>query len=173
MTFVISAGGDMSIRRFAIGSVLAALVAVWSPASAQAANSGDSASGHFRLSSGIFDIDFSARSSAFGTGSTGNARMTVTTVDPNQVYSGNVTCLRVVGTDTGAFAVIGVRLTRAPFGTVEQGMEIHVFDSGKFSQQPDLGNFLFTAVPPPQDACPAPGPVQPVDGQVTVQNTFP
>jgi hypothetical protein len=173
MTFVISAGGDMSIRRFAIGSVLAALVGVCIPASAQAANSGDSASGHFKVSQGLFDVDFSARSSAFGTGSTGRARISITAADPNSVYSGDVTCLRVVGTDTGALAVIGVRLTRAPFGTIEQGLELYVFDGGKFSQQPDLGTFAFTPTPPPQDACPAPVFGQPVDGEITVQNTFP
>ena len=162
----------MSLRKAAIVPALAVAILPLTAAPAAADHGTDSASGHI-LVFGQQEFDFSARSSAFGTDSRGRATVAFTSSDPDQVYSGDVTCLRVVGTQTGAIASIGVRITRAPFGNTLQGMTLFVTDSGKFSQQPDGANVAFQATPPPQDACPTPFANTPGDGQVTIHNTFP
>jgi hypothetical protein len=169
-------GGSVKLRRKLglAAACVAALPVVLIP-SAVAAPATDSASGHITIFG--FKLDFSARSASNGVGATGSARVTLTISDPNQVYSGEVTCLRVVGATatTPALAVVGVKLTRVPPGATDQSLIINASDSGKFGQAPDTATTLFSSTPPPPDGfCPAPVPGQPVaDGEIVIQNTLP
>jgi hypothetical protein len=101
----------------------------------------------------------------------------VTNGDPNNVISGEVTCLRVVGGTgtTPALAKIGVKVTQAPPGDPTQSLIITASDWGKFSQAPDAANTVFSPAPPPPDGfCPTPGFTAPVtSGEITIHNTLP
>jgi len=162
-----------SLKR--IGSafaVLAMMLVLGGPAVADHGN--DAATGKVNLF-GFEQIDFSAKSSAAGTGAHGRARVTFTQSDPNEVLAGEVTCLRVVGATatTPAMASIGVLVTRNTFfGSTIQGLIIHTTDSGKFSDTPDTVALQFFAIPPPADGlCPLPLTGSPADGEVTIHNT--
>ena len=148
------------------------------PSVAVGAGTGDSASGHVtdRFNQ---QYDFSAKSSAAGTGASGYGKVTFISSDPNQVYSGDVTCLRVVGatTTTPATAIMGVRVTNAPIGSTIESLIIQATDSGKFAGAPDTIFAQFLSTPaPPDGACPVPfmflgNPV--IKGDVVIDNTLP
>jgi hypothetical protein len=61
------------------------------------------------------DVDFSARSSYNGTNPTGSARFTFRNEDPDQVFTGEVTCLNVQG--GFAFASLSGPITEARGGS--------------------------------------------------------
>jgi hypothetical protein len=168
----------MNLRRGLTSLAVAAAILGLGPSAALAAPGGDSASGH------VTDLndnqwDFSARSSGNGTDASGYGKVTFVFSDPNDVYSGDVTCLRVIGATltTPATAVIGVRVTNAPIGSTIQSMVINATDSGKFSGAPDTIIGQFSTTPsPPDGACPAPLPFagSPViKGDITITNTLP
>jgi hypothetical protein len=142
---------------------------------AGAAPGGDSTSGNVLV--GTNRLDWNARSTATGFNARGNARFTVTASDPNQVYSGEVTCLRIVGaTPTSpALASIGVLVTQAPPGSFVSSMIIFASDNGKSSPVPDTATVGLSSGPPPADgACPAPFAGAPVStGEVVINNELP
>jgi hypothetical protein len=157
-------------------AALATVLLAALPALAGAAPSGDSTSGN--VTQPGFRLDWHARGTAGSLNAHGNARVTFTGADPNQTFSGDVTCLQVVGaTDaTPAFASVGVLITQTPPGQgFAQGMIIEASDSGKFSNVPDTAQFQLLASPPPPDgACPLSFGGQPVtQGEVVINNEFP
>ena len=104
------------------------------------------------------DVDFSARSSFNGTNPTGSARFTFRSEDPNQVFTGEVTCLNV----QGGFATLSGPITEARGGSTltvgEQGFEprsfvITAIDSGKFNPNPDLIGFELSPQPATDVTC--------------------
>src|SRR5215212_5336046 len=104
------------------------------------------------------DVDFSARSSFNGTNPTGSARFTFRSEDPNQVFTGEVTCLNV----QGGFATLSGPITEARGGSTlavgEQTFEprsfvITAIDSGKFSPNPDLIGFELSPQPASDVTC--------------------
>jgi hypothetical protein len=148
------------------------------PSVAIAADGGDSASGHV-TDQFNGQYDFSAKSSAVGTDASGYGKITFIGSDPNAVYSGDVTCLRVIGATltTPATAVIGVRLTNEPVGAPYQSVIINATDTGKFSNVPDTLFAQFFLTPAPLDgACPAPAAFAGflvIKGDITIDNTLP
>jgi hypothetical protein len=170
----------MKLARFQVRLATAAAITalVIAPTAAFADHGNDTASGRGSTFVGSNEFSFSARSTAFGTGSHGRMRVAFTTSDPDQVYVADVTCLRVfLGVDPGAAttAVIGGRITSAPPGNTIQGLLFFVSDSGKFSQFPDTWTVSFVTPAPVQDTCPTPtffgSPLQ--DGEITLHNTLP
>lgn len=160
------------MKRFA--PLLAFALLALTPAVAVADHGTDSASGRGRVSN-FADIDFSARSSSVGTNASGRASISFTNNDPDQTYSGEVTCLRVVGatTTTPAMATIGVLITKAPFGSTFQSFVLSVSDGGKFSGVPDTANWSFSSAPPPSDGlCPTPFGGVPVDGEIKIHDSL-
>ena len=146
------------------------------PASAGAAGGGDSASGH-GVQFGT-TTDFSARSSNVNTDARGKIRVTFTNNDPNDVYTAEVTCMRVVGATatTPATAVVSGRITSQPPGSNIVSILVHSADSGKFSNVPDSMIVQFSTAPsPPDGTCPVPFTfVNPLaEGEVTIDNTLP
>jgi hypothetical protein len=134
------------------------------------------------------NVDFSAESSATGTGASGTYKETFASSDPNFVVSGEVTCLKVgSGTDaTGNVATIGGVVTKGgervgvfdpATGTISpaQGFLLFTSDSGKFAPQPDTFQRQFTLAPVPPDGCgaPTPGILRVADGEVIIQNALP
>jgi hypothetical protein len=160
-----------------LGLAAAGLAVLVFGAGAASGNHGtDSASGHVNNLAG-FDIDFSARSSNVGTDARGRARFTLTSSDPNQSFTGEVTCLRVVGGtgSTPAMASIGGIVTDQSAGLTFSAFTLFVSDDGKFSQTVDtLGFIIYGFLPPLEDLCPPPSAGVPVaDGEITIHNTFP
>jgi hypothetical protein len=165
----------LGLRSLALAAILSLGL---TPTVALADPGGDSASGH------VTDLynqsyDFSAKSSAAGTGASGYGKVTLVYSDPDQVYSGDVTCLRVIGATltTPATAVIGVRVTNAPIGSTTQSLLIQATDSGKFAAAPDTIFSQSYATPaPPDGACPAAVPFAGypvIKGDITINNTLP
>jgi hypothetical protein len=104
------------------------------------------------------DVNFSARSSFNGTNPTGSARFTFRNEDPDQVFTGEVTCLNV----QGGFAILSGPITEARGGSTltvgEQTFEprsfvIQAVDSGKFSTNPDLIGFELSPQPATEVTC--------------------
>jgi len=104
------------------------------------------------------DVDFSAKSSYNGTNPSGSARFTLRDQDPDQVFSGEVTCLNV----QGGFARLSGPITEARGGsTLQVGPQafeprsfvIQAEDSGKFSTQPDLIGFVLSPQPATDSTC--------------------
>ena len=163
--------------RLSIVFVLAALVAAFgTPAVAGAAGGGDSASGHGAQFGATFD--FSGRSTNVNTDARGKIRLTDTTADPNDVYTAEVTCMRVVAATatTPATAVLIGRIVDQPPGSFALSIEVHAADHGKFSNVPDAVSVFLSGTPaPPDGACPAPFPfISPLaEGEVTISNTLP
>jgi hypothetical protein len=99
------------------------------------------------------DVDFSAKSSWNDTNPSGSARFTFRNEDPDQVFTGEVTCLNVVN---GTARISGpITESRGgstlPAGTrtiTPRSFVITAVDSGKFSTQPDLLGFVLLAPPP-------------------------
>jgi hypothetical protein len=154
--------------------MLGALAAT--PVAVGAAGGGDSASGNFTNSN--LQVDFSARASNVDTDARGRIRVTNTATDPNDVYTADVTCIRVVGATgtTPATAVVSGRIVDQPPGSPYMSLLVQVQDSGKFSQVPDSGFVFFQGTPsPPDGACPVPfmfnNPL--AEGTVTIDNTLP
>jgi hypothetical protein len=125
------------------------------------------------------DVDFSARSSFNGTNPTGSARFTFRSEDPNQVFTGEVTCLNV----QGGFATLSGPITEARGGSTltvgEQTFEprsfvITAIDSGKFSPNPDLIGFELSPQPASDVTCTTSStqtsPVR--DGEVVVKDSL-
>jgi hypothetical protein len=165
--------------RLALAAASAALAVALMPAGAFADPGGDSASGHATVLSGTLSeqqFDFRARSSSVGTDARGQARFTVPAT--GGVYSGEVTCLLVVGATsaTPALASIGVKITNQPPGQPFLSFIIETSDSGKFSGAPDTAAAVFSTTPaPPDGACPVPlaGGDPVTEGEVTIHNTLP
>jgi len=157
-----------------LAPLFAFAILAFTPSAAVADHGTDSASGRITIF-GSNRYDFSARSSAVGTDARGRASITLTSTDPDQEWSGEVTCLRVVSATptTPAMASIGVLVTKAPFGSTVQGFVFSVTDGGKFSGVPDTVALMsFGALPPPDGACPAPIPGSIGDGEVTIHDSF-
>ena len=104
------------------------------------------------------DVDFSAKSSFNGTKPTGSARFTFRNEDPDQVFTGEVTCLNV----QGGFATLSGPITEARGGSTltvgEQVFEprsfvITAIDSGKFNPNPDLIGFELYPLPATDVTC--------------------
>ena len=171
----------MNTRRVSLALTAATLLAALAllPSIAAADHGTDSARGNVNALFGAYALDFSARSTGAGADASGRASLTLTNTDPNQKYSGEVTCLEVIGgtATTPATAVISVRLTDVPAGSTAQSMIIAATDSGKFSGGPDMAGFTLSAAPSlPDGACnPAFLPFQqPIaDGEVVIHNTLP
>ena len=160
------------MKRFA--PLFAFALLALAPSTAVADHGADSASGRITVFASN-RYEFSARSSAVGTDARGRASITFTSYDPDQEWSGEVTCLRVVSATptTPAMATIGVLVTNAPFGSTVQGFILSVTDGGKFSGVPDTATVLsFGPLPPPDGACPAPVTGSPGDGEVTIHDSF-
>ena len=159
-----------------LASLFAFALLALTPSVALADHGTDSASGRGRT--GGIEFDFSARSSSVGTDARGRASVSFTGSDPDQTYSGEVVCLRVVSATptTPAMATIGVLVTRAPFGSTIQGFVLSVSDGGKFSGIPDtFTTMAFTTTPPPGDGlCPPPPTFagSPVDGEITIHDSL-
>ena len=125
------------------------------------------------------DVDFSAKSSYNGTNPTGSARFTFRNEDPDQQFSGQVTCLDV----QGGFARLSGPITEARGGsTLTVGTQtfeprsfvITAFDSGKFSTQPDSLGFVLSPQPATDVTCTTSStqasPVR--DGEVVVKDSL-
>jgi hypothetical protein len=104
------------------------------------------------------DVDFSAKSSYNGTNPTGSARFTFRNEDPDQVFTGQVTCLDV----QGGFARLSGPITEARGGsTLTVGTQtfeprsfvITALDSGKFSTNPDALGFVLSSAPATDVTC--------------------
>jgi hypothetical protein len=104
------------------------------------------------------DVDFSARSSYNGTNPSGSARFTLRNEDPDQVFTGEVTCLNV----QGGFARLSGPITESRGGSTltvgTQQFEPRSFvitaqDSGKFSTQPDSVGFVLSPQPATDVTC--------------------
>jgi hypothetical protein len=163
---------EWKMKRFA--PLLAFALLALTPSVAVADHGTDSASGRGRIF-GNTEIDFSARSSSVGTNARGRASLSFTNSDPDQTYSGEVTCLNVVGATptTPAMATIGVLVTKAPFGSTVQSLVLSVSDGGKFSGVPDTATYFMTSAPPPPDgACPAPFGGFLFDGEITIHDSL-
>lgn len=160
-----------SLRLLAIAAVVLSAL----PTVAGAAPGGDSTSGNVTVFG--FRLDWNARSTATGFDARGSARLTNTNTDPNQTFSGEVTCLRVVGgtASTPALASIGVLITQAPPGSPVTSMIIFASDDGKSSQTPDTATFQQSLGAPPADgACPVPFAGSPItQGSVVINNALP
>jgi hypothetical protein len=155
-------------RRMLLLLAITSLVLTPAVRTSNAASNQDVALGHL-VYLGFQDIDFNARSSAFGTDARGHFRVTVTGFDPNQVYEGEVLCLQVVGTATAALATIGGVITRAPAGNTAQGFVAFASDSGKFSQGADTFDWTITTLP--TTVCPTPTLGTPVvDGEIVIRD---
>ena len=167
----------MPKSRLSMALLLGALVAAFvTPATAGAAGGGDSASGHGSQFGMTFD--FSGRSSNVNTDARGRIRVTMTNQDPNDVYTAEVTCMRVVGATatTPASAVLIGRIVDQPPGQGVVSLVIHAADSGKVSNVPDSAIVGFSGAPaPPDGACPPPVQfISPLaEGEVTINNTLP
>ena len=164
-------------RLFALltsAALVAALFLI--PATAGAAGGGDSASGHSTEFGTI--TDFSARSSNVNTDARGRIRVTFANSDPNDVYTAEVTCMKVVGATATmpARVVVSGRIVSQPPGSSVVSIQVHASDSGKFSNVPDSMDVFFFGTPsPPDGTCPVPFTfVSPLaDGEVVIQNTLP
>jgi hypothetical protein len=175
----------------ALGVLIALLVGT---GVASASHGTDSASGHvtdatgftsFRVSPDTTvggaappaDVDFSAKASFNGTNARGQARFTFANEDPNQVFTGDVTCLTVVNGEAGLTGPItsargGTTVTPQGQGDAfePRSFRIVASDSGKFSNNPDTLAFVLFSDPPPQP-CPIisfPSVVR--DGEVVVHD---
>src|SRR2546423_2046305 len=100
-------------RRMLLLLAIVSLAVILEARPSNAASNQDVALGHL-IYLGFQDIDFNARSSAFGTDARGHFRVTIRGFDPNQVYEGEVLCVQVISTATAALATIGGVITRAP-----------------------------------------------------------
>jgi len=167
----------MNVRRIVIRvtPIIALFALVLGVQVASAGPNQDSAKGRVNQFGVIWD--FSATSTATGFNASGSVRITVQNADPNQVYTGQVTCLRVVGATatTPATAFIGGVITTAPPGSFASSFVITASDSGKFANAPDTFNGFVTSSPPPPDGgCPTSGFGSPVaDGEVIINNALP
>jgi hypothetical protein len=125
------------------------------------------------------DVDFSAKSSYNGTNPTGSARFTFRNEDPDQVFSGQVTCLRVVNT----VATLSGPITEARGGsTLQVGTQpafeprsflITAQDSGKGISNPDLIGFQLSPQPATDFTCNGQTTTDIVrDGEVVVKDSL-
>jgi hypothetical protein len=104
------------------------------------------------------DVDFSAKSSYNGTNPTGSARFTFRNEDPDQVFTGEVTCLNV----QGRFATLSGPITEARGGSTltvggqvfePRSFVISAVDSGRGSPDPDLIGFVLSPQPATDVSC--------------------
>jgi hypothetical protein len=127
----------------------------------------------------IADVDFSAKSSFNGTNPTGSARFTFRNEDPDQVFTGEVTCLNV----QGGFASLSGPITEARGGSTltvggqtfePRSFQIDAFDTGKFSTTPDSIGFVLSEQPATDVSCTTQGvPRSQVrDGEVVVKDSL-
>ena len=159
------------IKRIVAAIAILALAgaALPSPAFANPQAGPDTARGHVR--EGHTEHDFNAKSTNVGTNASGTAKVTFMNPDPNEVFSGEVTCLRVVGHT----ATIGVLITSQPPGFAFRSMIVHAFDSGKFSGDPEFVQTILSILPPPADgACPTwAGGLLVTKGDIIIESTLP
>ena len=129
------------------------------------------------MNQATFTVVFDAQSNATGFDASGRVRFTNRSTDPNQVFSGEVTCLRVIAATatTPLTAVIGGVITDAPPGSPVASFIITATDQGKFATAADTFGFsLSTAPPPPDGGCSLPSFTSPVaDGNVIIENALP
>jgi hypothetical protein len=118
---------------------------------------------------------FSAKSSSIGTNAQGSWKSTSTNLDPNQVITGEIRCLRVA-TVSGVGAVFEARgvivdvRNAGPFFS-QQGFILRGSDSGRFSTEPDTYRSDFTPTPQLEDSCLAPTAGSLVrDGEIVVKD---
>jgi len=122
------------------------------------------------------EVDFSARSSFNGTDPTGSARFTFRNEDPDQVFTGEVTCLNVQGSTATLSGPItdargGSTVTVEGQGTYEPlSFKITAFDTGRGANNPDLIAFELSPQPATDFSCNTPlSPLDQVrDGEVVV-----
>jgi hypothetical protein len=135
----------------------------------------DSASGTVNFTSG--QETFSAKSSSIGTDAQGYWKETFTSLDPNQVITGEIRCLRVstspvpgVGALFEARGVIVDVRNASPFFNA-QGFILRGSDSGKFSASSDTYLSSLTTAPQLEDSCLAPTTGSTVaDGEIVVKD---
>jgi hypothetical protein len=125
------------------------------------------------------DLDFSAKSSFNGTNPSGSARFTFRNEDPDQVFSGEVTCLSVQGGSANLSGPIteargGSTLTAGGQPFEPRSFVITAFDRGKFSPDPDFAGFVLSSAPATEVNCNTQGaPVAPVrEGDVVVRDAL-
>jgi hypothetical protein len=126
------------------------------------------------------DVDFSAKSSYNGTKPTGSARFTFRNEDPDQVFSGQVTCLNV----QGGFATLSGPITEARGGsTLQVGTQpafeprsfiITTQDSGKGNPNPDFLGYTLSPTVATDQTCYTQFIQQDVvrDGEVVVKDSL-
>jgi hypothetical protein len=181
--------------------MLVALLAATGVASAAGTAGQDSATGHVTDANGITlippppgcppqfcpteqssvsaDVDFSAKSSFNGTNPSGSARFTFRNEDPDQVLSGQVTCLNV----QGGFATLSGPITESRGGSTliaggvafePRSFVITAFDQGKFSTNPDFLGFVLSSAPATDQTCYTQGAGSFVvrDGEVVVKDAL-
>jgi hypothetical protein len=107
------------------------------------------------------DVDFSARSSFNGTNPTGSARFTFRNEDPDQVFTGEVTCLNV----QGGLATLSGPITDARGGSTltvgeqtfePRSFEITALDRGRGDPNADLISFVLSSAPATDVSCNTP-----------------
>jgi hypothetical protein len=125
------------------------------------------------------DVDFSAKSSFNGTNPSGSARFTFRNEDPDQVFTGEVTCLSV----QGGSATLSGPITEARGGSTltaggqvfePRSFVITAFDQGKFNPNPDFLGFVLSSQPATDVTCNTQGaPASPVrEGDVVVKDAL-
>jgi hypothetical protein len=188
------------VTTLALGLLVALLVVGTGVANAAGTAGQDSATGHVNDANGITlipiqctpffcppsptsnvsaDVDFSAKSSFNGTSPSGSARFTFRNEDPDQVLSGQVTCLNV----QGGFATLSGPITESRGGSTltaggqvfePRSFVITAFDQGKFSTQPDFLGFVLSSEPATDQTCYTQGAGSFVvrDGEVVVKDAL-
>jgi hypothetical protein len=151
-------------------ALLVSMVLAASATGAPGAGGGNNDSASGTVNFGSFYDTFSAKSSSLGTDAQGSWKRTNTTSDPNQIITGDIRCLRVVG-DT--FEARGVIVDVHPGAFFAQGFVLRGSDSGKFSSAPDTYLASFTPTPQLEDSCllPTPGSIV-QNGEIVVKDAF-
>jgi len=159
-----------------LAAATVALALAMSPAVVGAGPNTDTASGSGTVFSD--QVDFSARSTNVNTDARGRIRVTDTGLDPNQTWTAEVTCMRVIGATatTPATVVVSGRIVDSPPGSFVQSIQVQATDAGKFANAPDSMFYQFFGTPsPPDGTCPMPitftSPL--ADGEVTISNALP
>ena len=125
------------------------------------------------------DVDFSAKSSFNGTNPTGSVRFTFRNENPDQVFTGDVTCLSV----QGGLARLSGPITDARGGSTltaggrvfePRSFVITAFDSGKGDPNPDSLGFVLSSAPATDVTCTTQdAPTVPVrEGEVVVRDAL-
>jgi hypothetical protein len=161
--------------RSLIFAVVVAVALGLIPGATSAQNSGqDSVRGNFIVNL-TEHWDIHAHANFNGTNPRGRVRLSLTVADPNIVLTGDVTCVEVsINPLTNlATATVGAVVTniQGAAGVDIGSMLLFMTDSGKFAQAPDefFGELLPETTPP--DCLTALPGLEPVDGEIVIQDS--